>query len=311
MAKLTHCMRYPTHHARAAILAYDDCYASSLSGFADILQIANAHVRRQRGDGTAQFEWRFVSPTGAPVMASNGLQLNTEPIRPHEQFDVVFIPSAHYASGKAFDQLLSRQSAMRLAGFAMARRRLPGGKLHRHVRAGQHRPSRRTARDDHVVAGRRVSQPVSPGRPSTGTRRHRSGPADLCGRVSVLPAADHPCHRAFLRGGDCRAVRQDDADRRQPDEAIAVSPVADGEDAWRFAGSPRAALAAEAHDEGREDVGDGAGPRRERAHDHPPLPGHAASVSIAVFAEPAHRSRARFAGGRRSQPRADHGPGGV
>ena len=96
---------------RAAILAYDDCYASSLSGFADILQIANAHVRRQRGDGTAQFEWRFVSPTGAPVMASNGLQLNTEPIRPHEQFDVVFIPSAHYASGKAFDQLLSRQSA--------------------------------------------------------------------------------------------------------------------------------------------------------------------------------------------------------
>ncbi|VWC79838.1 GlxA family transcriptional regulator [Burkholderia contaminans] len=96
---------------RAAILAYDDCYASSLSGFADILQIANAHVRRQRGDGNAQFEWRFVSPTGEPIMASNGLRLNTEPIRPHEQFDLVFIPSAHYASGKAFDQLLARQSA--------------------------------------------------------------------------------------------------------------------------------------------------------------------------------------------------------
>jgi len=96
---------------RAAILAYDDCYASSLGGFADILQIANAHLRRQRGDGNAQFEWRFVSPKGEPVMASNGLQLNTEPIRPREKFDLVFIPSAHYASGKAFDQLLARQSA--------------------------------------------------------------------------------------------------------------------------------------------------------------------------------------------------------
>ncbi|QOH39265.1 amidotransferase family protein [Burkholderia cepacia] len=96
---------------RAAILAYDDCYASSLGGFADILQIANAHWRRQRGDGNAQFEWRFVSPTGKPVMASNGLQLNTEPIRPREKFDLVFIPSAHYASGKAFDRLLARQSA--------------------------------------------------------------------------------------------------------------------------------------------------------------------------------------------------------
>ncbi len=96
---------------RAAILAYDDCYASSLGGFADILQIANSHLRRQRGDGHAQFEWRFVSPTGKPVMASNGLQLNTEPIRPQEQFDLVFIPSAHYASGKAFDQLLARQAA--------------------------------------------------------------------------------------------------------------------------------------------------------------------------------------------------------
>ncbi|WP_175000296.1 GlxA family transcriptional regulator [Burkholderia lata] len=96
---------------RAAILAYDDCYASSLGGFADILQIANAHLRRQGGDGNTQFEWRFVSPTGEPVMASNGLQLNTEPIRPRETFDLVFIPSAHYASGKAFDQLLARQSA--------------------------------------------------------------------------------------------------------------------------------------------------------------------------------------------------------
>ena len=96
---------------RAAILAYDDCYASSLGGFADILQIANSHLRKQLGEGNSQFEWKFVSPTGKPITTSNGLQLNTEPIRPREKFDLVFIPSAHYASSKAFDQLLARQSA--------------------------------------------------------------------------------------------------------------------------------------------------------------------------------------------------------
>lgn len=96
---------------RAAILAYDDCYASSLGGFADILQIANSHLRRQQGDATSQYEWRFVSPTGQPVKTSNGLEVNTQPIRPREKFDLVFVPSAHYASSKAFDKLLASQSA--------------------------------------------------------------------------------------------------------------------------------------------------------------------------------------------------------
>ncbi|RQR27569.1 GlxA family transcriptional regulator [Burkholderia sp. Bp9142] len=95
---------------RAAILAYDDCYASSLGGFADILQIANSHLRRQLGDATSQYEWRFVSPTGQPVRTSNGLEVNTLSIRPREKFDLVFVPSAHYASSKAFDKLLASQS---------------------------------------------------------------------------------------------------------------------------------------------------------------------------------------------------------
>ncbi|TKC80220.1 helix-turn-helix domain-containing protein [Trinickia terrae] len=96
---------------RAAILAYDDCYASSLSGFADILQIANSHIRRLQGAAAPLFEWKFVSPTGEPVKASNGLAVNSQPIRPREKFDVVFIPSAHYAGSKAFDRLLARQSS--------------------------------------------------------------------------------------------------------------------------------------------------------------------------------------------------------
>ena len=84
---------------RAAILSYADCYVSNLAGFADVLQIANLHLRRQLGAGTPQFEWRFVSTDGLPVTASNGLQFNTQP-----KFDLVFVPSAHYAGGKAFDR---------------------------------------------------------------------------------------------------------------------------------------------------------------------------------------------------------------
>lgn len=96
---------------RSAILAYDDCYASSLGGFADVMQIANAHLRRQLGASPPQFEWHFLSMTGRPVTTSNGLQVTTQPIRGREKYDLVFVPSAHYGGSKAFDQLLARQNS--------------------------------------------------------------------------------------------------------------------------------------------------------------------------------------------------------
>lgn len=96
---------------RAAILALDDCYASSLGGFADILQVANAHLRRQQGASAALFEWRFVSESGEPITASNGLVLQTHKLGPREQFDLVFIPSLHYRGHRQFDALLKKQQA--------------------------------------------------------------------------------------------------------------------------------------------------------------------------------------------------------
>ncbi|RZL89296.1 MAG: helix-turn-helix domain-containing protein [Variovorax sp.] len=96
---------------RAAILAFDGCYASSLGGFADILQVANSHLRKQQGASAALFEWRFVSLSGEAVAASNGLQLQTHKIGAREQFDLVFIPSLHYAGHRKFDQLLKGQPA--------------------------------------------------------------------------------------------------------------------------------------------------------------------------------------------------------
>ena len=93
---------------RAAILTFDECYASSVGGFADILQVANSHLRRQQGTAAAQFEWRFVSSSGNPIVASNGLQLQTHKLEPRERYDLVFIPSLHYGGQGQFDQILDR-----------------------------------------------------------------------------------------------------------------------------------------------------------------------------------------------------------
>ncbi|RKT98863.1 transcriptional regulator [Burkholderia sp. Nafp2/4-1b] len=95
---------------RAAILAYDGCYASSLGGFADVLQVANSHLRQQQGAGSSPFEWHFMSTDGGVVTASNGLQLQTTRFGSRDRFDLVFVPSAHYGGRKAFDQLLAGQS---------------------------------------------------------------------------------------------------------------------------------------------------------------------------------------------------------
>ena len=93
---------------RAAILTFDECQASSIGGFADILQVANSHLRRQQGAAAAQFEWHFVSSLGNPIVASNGLQLQTHKLEPGERYDLVFIPSLHYGGQRQFDQILDR-----------------------------------------------------------------------------------------------------------------------------------------------------------------------------------------------------------
>lgn len=98
---------------RAAILAFDECYASSVGGFADVLQVANAHLRRQQGEPALQFEWRFVSLSGGPILASNGLQLQTQKLEPQEHFDLVFIPSLHHGGRERFDYVLSQQAELK------------------------------------------------------------------------------------------------------------------------------------------------------------------------------------------------------
>lgn len=96
---------------RAAILALEGCHASSLGGVADVLQVANAHLRRQQGEGGPRFEWHFVSLDGQPVKLSNGLRIETRRVQPRESFAVVFVPSLHYPGHRAFERLLRQHEA--------------------------------------------------------------------------------------------------------------------------------------------------------------------------------------------------------
>lgn len=93
---------------RAAILVYEGCHASSVAGFSDILQIANAHMRMEQTPASAMFVWNFVSRAGGSVVSSNGLSLETKRLGPRDRYDLVFVPSAHYEGHKKFDAFLAR-----------------------------------------------------------------------------------------------------------------------------------------------------------------------------------------------------------
>jgi transcriptional regulator GlxA family with amidase domain len=90
----------------AAIYLYDQCYASSVSGFADVMQVANAHLAAQ---GSAeQYSWSFIS-AARQVTASNGLPLKSRRAEADERFDIVYIPACHYPGYHGFRALLDQQ----------------------------------------------------------------------------------------------------------------------------------------------------------------------------------------------------------
>lgn len=96
-----------------AILGFDDSYASVIGGFADMLQVANAHMSKQGMPPAGLFEWHFISQSGLPVRASNGLELAMRPLPQSQNYDLVFIPSLHYRGWQHFQQFLDNQIAVR------------------------------------------------------------------------------------------------------------------------------------------------------------------------------------------------------
>jgi len=93
-----------------AILVYDNCYASVAAGIADILHVANAHLRKQDFSEEKMYRWTFVSRSGGSVDAGSGMHWTTGKLRHTDRFDVVFIPSLHYTGRKQLDQFLAEQA---------------------------------------------------------------------------------------------------------------------------------------------------------------------------------------------------------
>ena len=91
----------------AGILALDGCYASSLAGFADVLQVANAHLCKQRRQTSSLFKWSFISLSSQAVTASNGLPIAVSDASTGTPFDLIFIPSIHYRGHRDFGGFLN------------------------------------------------------------------------------------------------------------------------------------------------------------------------------------------------------------
>ncbi|OWV29727.1 GlxA family transcriptional regulator [Halomonas campaniensis] len=95
---------------QAAILTLDNCYASTVAGFADILKVANSHLRLEKAPVSELFDWDFVSMSGEPAIASNGMALHTHKLDLSKRYDLVFVPSIYYGGHRLFDSFLDLQS---------------------------------------------------------------------------------------------------------------------------------------------------------------------------------------------------------
>lgn len=79
----------------------------------DLLQIANAHARKQLGDCLEPFMFQILSLNGNSVRAHGGLPLAVEGgLDLAEPFDLVYVPGAYYGGRSAFDLFLKDHAAI-------------------------------------------------------------------------------------------------------------------------------------------------------------------------------------------------------
>jgi len=96
-----------------AVAAFESSYVSSLAGFIDTLQMANAHARKQLGEAATQFDWRVVSQDGAPIAGSGQLKISVDgPLKSASAADLVYIPGFFYPGSQRLQSFLHRQEAL-------------------------------------------------------------------------------------------------------------------------------------------------------------------------------------------------------
>jgi transcriptional regulator GlxA family with amidase domain len=82
----------------ATVVVFDDCNASSVTAFVDVLGIANQLWARAAPGAGPLFSWQLVSPTGRDVTTSAGLKLGVDGAPSRRRSDVVYVPACHYTT---------------------------------------------------------------------------------------------------------------------------------------------------------------------------------------------------------------------
>lgn len=106
---------------KIAVVAIDDVYPGSLTGVIDVLQIANAHLRRRvqqvlpgSSPKRSTLALTILSPEGVTVTSLGGIQINAQAnIRScREHFEAVILPAIPFGSASAFTKKLGTLSEL-------------------------------------------------------------------------------------------------------------------------------------------------------------------------------------------------------
>lgn len=81
---------------RAAIVVFDNCNATSVTAFVDVLVASNQLWKRDHADAGPLFTWQLVSPDGRGVTTSSGIELQVDGPPPSGRVDIVYLPACHY-----------------------------------------------------------------------------------------------------------------------------------------------------------------------------------------------------------------------
>ncbi|MCV6624793.1 MAG: helix-turn-helix domain-containing protein, partial [Cellvibrionaceae bacterium] len=96
-----------------ALLAYDDCYTSSLAKVQDNLHIANAYWRKQHGDTEGQFVTKVISVDAKNVASIGGLNFFVDgDLSLADDCQVIVVPSLFYSGEPAFSRKLKQMRPM-------------------------------------------------------------------------------------------------------------------------------------------------------------------------------------------------------
>ena len=94
---------------KVAVVLYEGCYMSSLTGPIDAFQIANAHINAQLGSELPRFSWQTVSMAAGLVETSGGFKLQADTtIDNAEHFDFIYIPAFLYKGVQDLEEKFKR-----------------------------------------------------------------------------------------------------------------------------------------------------------------------------------------------------------